>query len=125
MSPFEHTEDIANVEQLNARVGGSKGQQGARMVGATVTFRAVEGMTAEWLQRVIDCHLARNASLGHVVPEMPNCPLVPKGVQVHVSSTGNGFAVAISSDDMETAREILARAQRILVAKPAPSMSSR
>ena len=33
-------------------------------VGATVVFRAVPGMTAEWLQRVVDCHLARAAAVG-------------------------------------------------------------
>ena len=79
-----------------------------------MTFRAVQGMTAEWLQRLVDCHLARNASLGHVVPEMPNCPLVPNGAEAHVSSTGNGFAVIIQSSDPATAREILARANRLV-----------
>lgn len=109
MSPFEHKEDIASVEPLNvtsnnARVGGT------RTIGATVTFRAVPGMTAEWLQRVVDCHAARNAALGHVVPEMPTCPLVPNGVSAKVTSTGAGFAVAIQSDDTETSREVLRRA---------------
>ncbi len=109
MSPFEHKDDIAAVEPLqvtnnNARVGG------ARTVGATVTFRAVPGMTAEWLQRVVDCHAARNAAIGHVVPEMPTCPLVPNGVSAKVTSTGAGFAVAIQSDDADTSREVLRRA---------------
>ncbi|MCI0570459.1 MAG: hypothetical protein L0Y66_06885 [Myxococcaceae bacterium] len=116
MSPFEHVEDIASVEELIIRTGGPKVGPTAKLVGATVTFRAVPGMTAEWLQRVVDCHLARNAALGHVVPEMPDCPLVPKGVQAQVRSTGSGFAVEIRSDDPATAREILSRAQRLLPA---------
>lgn len=77
ISPFEHVEDIETVELLTERVTGKAAMP--RTSGVVVTFRAVPGLTAEWLQRVIDCHLARNASLGHEVPEMPDCPLVPKG----------------------------------------------
>lgn len=120
MSPFDHVEDIASVEPLTERTGTSKAPS-QRTAGAVVTFRAVPGMTAEWLQRVVDCHLARNASLGHAVPEMPNCPLVPNGAQARVTSTGNGFAVAIRSDDTATAREILSRAERL---RSAPASSA-
>lgn len=109
MSPFEHREDIMAVDPLNG--GATTGKSAPpRTVGATVTIRAVPGLTAEWLQRVIDCHVARNAALGHAVPEMPTCPLVPKGASAKVSSAGTGFAVAIQSDDPEAAREILRRA---------------
>lgn len=110
MSPFEHSDDIASVEPFTEINTASIPLR--RTTGAVVTFRALPGMTAEWLQRVIDCHLARNASLGHDVPEMPNCPLVPRDVEAHVASTGNGFAVTIRSDDEASAREVLARALR-------------
>lgn len=113
MSPFEHLEDMASVEPLVEPVSGPKGSVHTRTAGAEVTFRAVPGLTVEWLQRLVDCHLARNAARGHVVPEMPNCPLVPKGAAATVRSTGNGFAVSISSADDATAREILARAERL------------
>ena len=112
ISPFEHHEDIAAVEPLTERVGTGKVPV-PRTTGVVVTFRAVPGLTTEWLQRVVDCHLARNVSLGHEMPEMPNCPLVPKGAEARVSSTGNGFAVAIRSDDPISAAEILARATRL------------
>ncbi len=115
MSPFEHTEDIASVTPLLEHVQVGKISRD-HVVGAVVTFRALPGLTAEWLQRVVDCHLARNASLGHVVTEMPNCPLVPKDVEAKVSSTGAGFAVAIQAKDPKTADEILARARRLLPA---------
>jgi hypothetical protein len=68
-------------------------------------------MTAPWLQRLIDCHLARNAALGHEVPEMPYCPLVPKGVTATVRPTPTGFAVEIRSSDRDTAKEIVRRAE--------------
>lgn len=113
MSPFEHHADIAGVETFVKQLASGKTGPVRREAGATVTFHAVPGLTAEWLQRLVDCHLARNAALGHDVPEMPNCPLVPRGVVAHARSTGAGFAVDIESDDAATAREILARARRL------------
>lgn len=113
MSPFEHAEDIVAVEPLTERLGTSATDTSERTAGVVVTFRAVPGMTTEWLQRVVDCHLARNASLGHAVPEMPDCPLVPRGVQARVRSVGDGFVVEIRSDDNATARETLSRAKRL------------
>lgn len=112
ISPFEHIEDISDVRPLLEQHTSSKIST-SRTVGATVTFRAVPGMTTEWLQRVVDCHLARNAVLGHVAPEMPNCPLVPEGVTARVRSTGNGFAVDLRADDSTTIREIVARTDRL------------
>lgn len=116
MSPFEHREDIVSVEPHMRPPRGGKGGSAPTVNGATVTFLAVPGMTAEWLQRVVDCHLARNAALGHVVPEMPDCPLVPKGAEAKVRSTGNGFAVTVKSDDEDAGRDILARARRLVPA---------
>ena len=123
MSPFLHTEDIASVDRLIERErdqGPNLSKSGIAWVdrfrGARVVFRAVPGLTAEWLQRVVDCHLARNASLGHDVPSMPDCPLVPGGASARVVSTGNGFAVEIRSEDADVADEILARARRLIAA---------
>jgi len=116
ISPFERVEDIVKVDPFEEERSVSAPSTGParRTVGAIVLFRARPGMTTEWLQRVVDCHIARNASLGHVVPEMPSCPLVPKGISAKVTSTGNGFAIAIRSDDPAVAREVLDRARRSL-----------
>lgn len=116
-SPFEHRADIASVESLIGRELTGK-LVAERQVGALVTFRAIPGLTAEWLQRLVDCHLARNAALGHDVPEMPDCPLVPRGVEARVRSTGNGFAVEIRSNNRDIASEILARARRLAPVSP-------
>ena len=110
-SPFHHRADIVSVETLSEGSIGTRGT--ARVVGATVTFRAVRGLTAEWLQRVVDCHLARNAALGHDVPEMPYCPLVPKGVSATVTAASKGFAVAIRADDQASAEDVLRRARAL------------
>jgi hypothetical protein len=116
MSPFAHGEDIASVQELVHRSGGGKTGGSSLAVGAVVVVRAVPGLTAQWLQRVVDCHLARNAALGHDVPEMPYCPLVPRGAIATVTPTETGFAVAIQADDPAVAQDILRRA-RTLVAR--------
>lgn len=108
-SPFEHREDIASVEPLYSKDGGKVPLQ--HLEGAVVVFRAVPGMTAQWFQRLVDCHLARNAALGHDVPEMAYCPLVPKGVTATVTPVRSGFSMEIRSKDPDTAKEILRRAQ--------------
>jgi hypothetical protein len=54
ISPFYHREDIDRVERIQKESFGPGGLLGARVV-----FRAKPGLTAEWLQRVMDCHLAR------------------------------------------------------------------
>jgi hypothetical protein len=112
ISPFYHREEITSVQPANAPSPRGKGDPG-HVTGAVVTFRAVSGLTAEWLQRIVDCHIARNNALGNDMPEMPYCPLVPKGVTAKVSSTGDGFAVTIESQDPNTAQEILRRAQSL------------
>lgn len=114
MSPFVHLGDITSVAQLTrTEQVGKKSRE--KLVGATVTFRAVEGLTAEGLQRVIDCHLARGAAMGHQMPEMPYCPLVPKGVHALVRATGAGFEVDLTADDAASAAEVLRRAEALRV----------
>jgi hypothetical protein len=113
-SPFSHPEDIRSVAPLREEVtlGRTKSQ---RTAGAQVVFAALPGMTAEWLQRLVDCHVARNSVIGHETAstEMPHCPLTLRGVTATVSSTGDGFAVAIRSDDDATSQEILRRAEAL------------
>jgi hypothetical protein len=111
VSPFARREDIVSVEPLTTP-SGPKGN-GTGALGAVVTFRAVPGLTQQWLQREIDCHVARNAAMGHEAPEMATCPLQPKGVQADVTPTRDGFAVAIRASDAGAAREVLRRAEAL------------
>ena len=111
VSPFARREDIASVEPLTTPTGPKGNVTGA--LGVVVTFRAVPGLTQQWLQREIDCHIARNAAMGHSAPEMATCPLQPKGVQADVTSTRDGFAVAIRASDADTAREVQRRAEAL------------
>jgi hypothetical protein len=113
ISPFYHRADIASVSVLEEPVKGLGRQSPIKTTGAVIEFRAVPGMSAEWLQRVVDCHIARAGVMGHDMPEMDYCPLVLKGVKATVSSTGNGFAVKVTSDDADTVKEIIRRAQAL------------
>lgn len=113
VSPFYHREDIQSVSVLTETIKSGKAST-QKEVGATVVFRALPGMTAEWLQRVVDCHLARAAAVGHDMPEMSYCPLMPKGVKAKVTSAGNGFAVNLSADDAATIAEIKRRSQSLV-----------
>ncbi len=115
-SPFDRTADITSVSKLKAekRVGKSIV---AEDTGATIVFRATPGLTAEWLKRIVDCHLARNAAVGHDMPEMAACPLVPRDVQANVRSVGDGFAVDVSSNDPRVVAEIWRRAELVKTSK--------
>lgn len=111
-SPFYHREDIARAEPIKSEPP-ARGGGAPALKGATVVFRAVPGLTAEWLQRVVTCHLARNAVVGHDAKDMAYCPLALKDVTATVTSTGDGFAIAVRSDDPDTAKEILRRAEAL------------
>jgi hypothetical protein len=130
-SPFYHREDINAAQGLKKMASGHGHAPGAGVVqvqeiekqqalgvevdapgglqGARITFRAMPGMTGEWLQRVVDCHLARNAVVGSD-PAMSFCPLAVPRATASVISSGGGFAVDISSDSAGSVREIIKRA---------------
>lgn len=111
-SPFYHREDITSVSKAERSVSEGLGSH-PQFVGGRAVFRAVPGMTAEWLQRLVNCHLARAAAVGFSMPEMSYCPLMLKGVSAEVSSTGDGFAIAVTSTDTATATEVWRRMQAL------------
>ena len=127
ISPFAHVDDLSSVEPLYEMSSVAKSPS-QRLVGASVLFRPVAGLTQERLQRIIDCHLARNAALGHQDTTMPDCPLVLAGVRASVEPDEGALVVHLRADDPRTAAEVLARAQRLLKAaersEPRPSASS-
>lgn len=114
---FAHSADIESVTELreNIRLGRvNVGRDAATpLARATIVFRASPGLTVEWLQRIVDCHLARNAAAGHDMREMAYCPLVTRGVAAKVYSARRGFAVDVRSGDPEIAAEIWKRAQQL------------
>lgn len=104
-SPFAHRADIVAVDVF---------ETGGRPVGARVRFHQVEHLTASALQHLVDCHIARDDALGHDVPEMSYCPLVPRGATATVETVPHGYVVEIRSDDPAGAQEVARRATALL-----------
>ena len=132
LSPFYHREDITRIDAVKEVPTGNEypatfvevqaiekevlGPGG--LLGARITFRAVQGMTAEWLQRVVDCHLARNEVVG-AMEDMSFCPLAVPHATAVVSSTGSGFSVDVTADRQDDALEIVRRARSLGATGPA------
>lgn len=78
-----------------------------RPVGADIHVRAEPGMTAQWLARLVSCHVDGDGSgvLGLT------------DVTTNVAATPTGFTIAIRSDDVTVAREIGRRAKLLLTEK--------
>jgi hypothetical protein len=110
-SPFAHRTDIVDVEVVH---GAAEAGRPPPVLGARVRFHHVGGLTAERLQHLVDCHIARNDALGNDVPEMSFDPLVPPGARATVIEIPHGYIVDVRSDDPVAAREIARRALALL-----------
>lgn len=119
MSPFAHREDVAGVQELRRAPTSAKVGPPPSVVGASVTLRAVPGLTREYLERLVGCHTARNASMGFAMPEMSYCPLAVKGATASVESVTGGFRIDVKSDDPGAAQEIVRRAEALTPSAPA------
>ena len=115
-SPFAHGADIGSVSPIEESFPKGNDRVPSRLVGAQITFRPLAGMTVDWLDQAVACHIARNAAIGHAraSEDMPYCPLTLAGAGAAVSSTADGIAVAITSEDPAIASEILRRAQSLV-----------
>jgi len=78
----------------------------ARLRGATVAVRPIPGLSAERLQRIVECGLARNGQT--------DWPVVAAGTVAQVRSGGNRFLVDLYADREKDARGVLEAARRLL-----------
>ena len=112
VSPFSHPGDIDGAKPL---YGPHDSRKSFRVpIGVTIFVWPIPGLTQERLQRIVNCHLAENAVLGHVSPSEPDCPLVPAGVVATVRSSTDRFAVDVKGDSPSVVSEIRARTQRLV-----------
>lgn len=111
-SPLLRTGDVIGVEDV--RKQGTKSGPASRLVGAAISIRAVPGLTKEYLQRLSNCHISRNSSMGYSMPEMARCPFAVKGASASVVSGDGTFVVQVTSDDETTANEISKRARALV-----------
>ncbi len=102
-SPFNSPEDITSISPYKVTRTNLR-QSSTRLEGAVVTVAAQPGLTREWLQRQVSDPAAA---------AQPGCPLAVKGASARVTSTGDGFAITVSSTDRDSAREIFRRAEAL------------
>jgi hypothetical protein len=115
ISLFFHREDIVAVEPAKQSPGPYFGNDSPQQtIGAVVVFRAVPGLTVEWLQHLVNCQMARAAALGYDLPELADSPIALRHVQARVTPDGDKFRVEVTSDDGPTVVEILRRAEALL-----------
>ena len=105
------------IQELKTPTGSSKAGELTRVAGAKVTIRAVPGLTKEYLQRLVSCHLARNSSMGHAMAEMATCPLGVKGATATVEGEGGAFVVRVTSEEDAAATEIVKRTRTLAPAQ--------
>jgi hypothetical protein len=114
--PFAHRDSIVGVAPYSVTSTDGK-HTTTKLEGAVVRVRPSLGVTREWLQQAVNAHVSR---MGQVGP-MGDCPLSVSGASATVSSTGDGFAITISSPKNETAQEILRRASGLVGRLPSTS----
>ncbi len=86
----------------------------ATLDGAWITVRPLPGMTAESLQRALECHSARG-TLGQVNSSTSDPFVLPSTtVNIQVASEGDAFRVGVGAPRSEEAREILDRAMQLM-----------
>lgn len=109
-SPFAHRIDILAVEPVVTT--SSKGEA-PRAAGATISLRAVPGLTLEYLDHMVACHTARNAAMGFGMDDMAFCPLSVKGASAKVTQGTGALRVEIRGDSDAASTEILRRANAL------------
>jgi hypothetical protein len=89
-----------------------------RLRGALLHVRPDPSLSAESLERTLQCHEAR-LTMG-TAEQLADDPFMMAGTWLDITtqSVGYGFVVAIEVDDFETARQVLERARRFAAPRP-------
>jgi hypothetical protein len=104
-TPFFHRADIAAVTALVER---------GHVRGARIRFRAVPGLTVDWLRAAIACHQARAAALGWPEQHFAYDPTMVPGTTVSVEERGATILVVVRADDDVAAHAAYGRAEGLL-----------
>jgi hypothetical protein len=105
---FRDNRKATSVEQLYGehRIGARNVV--SRPIGARIVVAAEPSMTAPWLERVAHCHTELYKASGQTAPDEP---LSVPGATVAVRAVHAGYAIDVTSDSWDGAREIYSRAQ--------------
>jgi hypothetical protein len=101
---------VQSVQPLYSDVENMKAGLQHELRGVTISVAALPGVTAEWLDRALECHSAR-ATLGHA-PAASNDPfwLMGSMVDIEVRSAKDGFLIDVIGFSSQDAQQILSRA---------------
>ena len=125
LAPVLSGEAIQGVQPLYTTIEGAKSGVGSELRGVTVTVRPLPGMTAEWLDRELECHSAR-ATLGHGQGAPDDPFFLPTSfVNIEVRSATDGFDAEVVGYAPEEAAEILARANAFAKGRVAAAQQAR
>jgi hypothetical protein len=119
LAPVLSGDAVQRVQPLYSTIEGAKSGHQAELRGAIVTVSALPGVTAEWLDRALECHSAKEV-LGHEPTPSDDPFWLPRStVNIDVTSDRDGFNIAISAYSANDARQILDRANAFEKAKAA------
>jgi hypothetical protein len=116
--PLTRADEITGIQIVRDRGRFPKGP--LEPVGVALDLRAEPGVTAQWLGRVVACHMAHVAVVGH--DRYPG-PLEVPDAEASVSSTGVGFRVTITSHDRDAVRSVVQRGEELASASPGVNAS--
>jgi hypothetical protein len=121
LAPVLSGQAIQGVGPLYSTVEAAKSGKESQLRGVIVMVNALPGVSAEWLDRELECHGAR-LTLGGV-QSSPYDPFWLPGstVDVDVRPAKDGFAVGIAGYSSADARRIFERAQAFAKAKGVPA----
>jgi hypothetical protein len=121
LAPVLGGQAVQDVGPLYSSVEVGKSGEQSQLRGAVLTISALPGVTAEWLDRELECHGARLA-LGQV-KSSPADPFWLPGstVDIDVRPAKDGFIIAVAGYSTADAHQILDRAQAFAKAKGTPA----
>jgi hypothetical protein len=101
---------VISVEPIYAHIRSNSNSE-ERVNGAKLLVRPTQGMTADQLTRMLQCHSAR-VLLGQVASKAANDPysLPDRWVTIEVTPENGNFAVTISADTVRDNLEVYGRA---------------
>ncbi len=122
LAPVLDGSAIKNVEPLYSNVEEARGGSQSELRGAIVNVQAIAGVTAEWLDRALECHSAQRVLGQNAQPGGPDDPFWLPGsvVDIDVRSAKDGFRVAVAGFTPRDAEQILSRAKAFAKSSPGP-----
>ncbi|MGA3123601.1 MAG: hypothetical protein ABSF69_22775 [Polyangiaceae bacterium] len=121
IAPILDGKAVQQVEPLYSTFDTDKSGETSKLRGAKITINALPGITAEWLDRELECHNAR-ITLGQAQPT-PDDPFWLSGatLDIDVRPAKDGFIIGVAAFSSADAKQILDRAQSFAKAKAGPA----